>query len=340
MNRIKKKQLIIYLIVAYGITYLLGLLMWYGNKKGLDVSAFPNAQMFYPAAGVALGYLVTRSDDRKMPKWFFRFFVLLTGILILIAVLSVIFPDELIVVSGNAVSMWTFLVQSVILIGSFICWILLIAAGKERRKAYGLNGADWKRSFLCILLFFGLYVLRTAVSCAWAGQTELFGEILNTPMTWIMLVSLIANFFLTMSAFFGEEYGWRYYLQPILQERFGLREGVLILGIIWGLWHLPVDFFYYSPGYGLQAAVAQQITCITLGIFFAYAYMKTKNIWVPVILHFMNNNLIAVFSGNYSASVLEGQVISWGDLVPSLVLNGLIFGNFIFAGVFKNTDHK
>ena len=51
---------------------------------------------------------------------------------------------------------------------------------------------------------------------------------------------------------------------------------------------------------GLQAAVAQQITCITLGIFFAYIYMKTKNIWVPVIAHFLNNNMAAVLSGGGS----------------------------------------
>ena len=48
----EKKQLLIYVIIAYGITYVMGLLMWYGYGKGLDLSAFPNAQMLYPAAGV------------------------------------------------------------------------------------------------------------------------------------------------------------------------------------------------------------------------------------------------------------------------------------------------
>lgn len=39
----EKKQLLIYVIIAYGITYVMGLLMWYGYGKGLDLSAFPKA---------------------------------------------------------------------------------------------------------------------------------------------------------------------------------------------------------------------------------------------------------------------------------------------------------
>ena len=34
----EKKQLLIYVIIAYGITYVMGLLMWYGYGKGLDLT--------------------------------------------------------------------------------------------------------------------------------------------------------------------------------------------------------------------------------------------------------------------------------------------------------------
>ena len=39
----EKKQLIIFAAVAYGITYILGLLMWYGNSTGADLSQCPDA---------------------------------------------------------------------------------------------------------------------------------------------------------------------------------------------------------------------------------------------------------------------------------------------------------
>ena len=53
----ENKELIIYVVIAYGVTFLMGLFMWYGNSKNLDLSTFPNAQMFYPAAGVMLAML-------------------------------------------------------------------------------------------------------------------------------------------------------------------------------------------------------------------------------------------------------------------------------------------
>ncbi len=34
----EKKQLLIYVIIAYGITYVMGLLMWYSYGKGLDLT--------------------------------------------------------------------------------------------------------------------------------------------------------------------------------------------------------------------------------------------------------------------------------------------------------------
>lgn len=103
--RLEKRQLIIFLIVAYGITYLMGILMWYGNNRQLDLSAFPNAQMMYPAAGVMLAYLVNRKESKKMPWAFFWCFLLVTFLMIVTAVLSVVQPEQKIEMAGGSISL-------------------------------------------------------------------------------------------------------------------------------------------------------------------------------------------------------------------------------------------
>lgn len=333
LTKIEKKQLLIYVIVAYGITYLLGILMWYGYASGKDVSVFPNAQMLYPAAGVMLAYLLTRREDSGIPRRFFVSYLIVTLLMIICAVGSVILGG----------TFWAMFCQLVLIAGSIVCGILMLTEKSEKRGLYGLKWNKGKVSVLCVFLFVGLYILRTAIAYGVSGQIAVMGQIAANPTTWLLVITFFVNFFLVFIAFFGEEYGWRYYLQPLLQRRYGKRTGVLLLGVVWGVWHLPVNFFYYSPGSGLISAAGQQITCITLGIFFAYAYMKTQNIWVPVILHFLNNNLVPVITGTYSADVIQNQSISWASLLPALLLNGVIFGGFIFTKVFrkeKNGDEE
>lgn len=324
-SQIEKKQLGIYILVAYGITFLMGIPMWYAYNKGLDVSVFPNAQMMYPAAGVMLAYLLTQKEDQRMPKRFFITYLVCFVLLLVCAGGSAFLPD----VFGMG------LCNILLIGGSVVLWVMLLTETKEKRIAYGLKGQRKKESLFCVLLFIVLYLLRTAIAYGMSGQISVMGEIAANPYTWIMIASQFINFFLVFIAFFGEEYGWRYYLQPLLQSHFGKRWGVILLGVVWGIWHLPVNFLYYSPGTGLISAVGQQITCITLGIFFAYAYMKTENIWVPVIMHFLNNNLVPVISGTYSADVLQGQTMSWGQLIPALVINGVLFGGFLAAKEFR-----
>lgn len=100
-------------------------------------------------------------------------------------------------------------------------------------------------------------------------------------------------------------------------EKFGLKGGVILLGCVWAVWHLPIDFFYYTtPDMGLTALASQFVTCISLGIFMAYTYMKTQNIWVPIIIHFLNNNMVVVFQERtlrmyFRISKSTGELFLW-----------------------------
>lgn len=75
-NALEKRQLLIFALVAFGVPYLMGIAMGAGFYAGSDVSVFPNAQMFYPAAGVMLALFVTKKEDNMMPR---KFFCVLSG---------------------------------------------------------------------------------------------------------------------------------------------------------------------------------------------------------------------------------------------------------------------
>ena len=340
-TKTEKKQLIIFLAVAYGITFLMGIPLWYGYTRQVPTAAIPNAQMLYPAAGVMLAYLVTRKKDPQLPRAFFISFILITAVLIASALLSVLQPDRTIETGNMSVNVWLMVLQFAMIGGSILCLICTLIAGKSKRAAYGLRWKNWGASLFCILLFFLLHFARFLILYAIDGQLSAFLEPLKSPNTWLMLLYLPLNLVLSYIAFFGEEYGWRYYLQPLLQRKFGLRDGVLLLGVVWGLWHMPLDFFFYvRPENGLIQLINQIITCISLGIFFAYAYQKTQNIWVPVILHFMNNNLVLVFSPVQTIEALQYQEITWSMIPLALVVNGLLFGGFLLSKEFRKKEDR
>ena len=107
--------------------------------------------------------------------------------------------------------------------------------------------------------------------------------------------SLILFFFILWPSYFGEEYGWRFYLQDRLFPLLGGYKGVLVLGIIWGLWHGVIIVLGHNyPGYPILGNVLMTLYCIVLGIIFSYAVLKTGSIWIAVILHLINNKTAPV----------------------------------------------
>ncbi len=321
----ERRQLIIFLLTAFALPYAMGILMGINYYAGNDVSSFPNAQMYYPAAGVMLAMLITRKEDPLLPRRFYLCFLTLTAILALMCVASVFLP---------AVP-WSVYIQVVLLIGTVICWIFYFLDSKEKRRAYGLRftGHGKRKPFLYVALFLVLYMIRIMIPYLLPGTTERIADLFSSPYL-VNALALPLNFFLVFTAFFGEEYGWRGFLQPLLQKRFGPRAGVVLLGMMWGIWHLPINIFFYSPDTWLQSIVAQQVTCISYAVFFGFAYIRTQNIWIPTILHYLNNNLIAVFT---SPSAIQNQVIGWGDILFSLITALILYIPFLFTKDFSET---
>jgi membrane protease YdiL (CAAX protease family) len=117
-----------------------------------------------------------------------------------------------------------------------------------------------------------------------------------------LVISFIGICIISSIFTFGEEFGWRGYLQEKLLRKFGLNWGLIILGIIWGYWHLPIILMGYNfPNHPvLGALLLMPISTIFAGIFEGWIYLRSRSIWMPVLVH---------ASGNAAAGILFGGMI-------------------------------
>ena len=362
---VDKKRLFAFIAFAYGISFVMMIPMYIGKMKGVDITQIVNAQMCSPAAGVAIGYLLFMKGEKRVPKFFMVVLVLNYIIQLFLGIASVFFMPfsssdvidlaEILGSSGmssdiTGVStkipvgqLYNLIGQSVLVEFSLLLWIAYFVAGKERRKFVGLSRNREGLGILMVLLFIALYSLRTlgpvfaeaAFTNTMPQTLDAYIQLTQNSLFWASVISLPINYVLTVIAFFGEEYGWRSYLQPIMQKKFGLKLGVILLGIVWGLWHIPVDTMFYTEDSVPQMIIGQIITCVFIGIFFGFVYLKTNNIWICVCMHFLNNNLIPIFTGTFTADVMQNQHVPWFYLIEIFVLDLVVFGLFIFAKEYR-----
>lgn len=126
---------------------------------------------------------------------------------------------------------------------------------------------------------------------------------------------------LPLSAFW-EEIGWRGFLLPILQEKYTAIESSLMIGFVWGLWHLPI-YLAINP-YGDKTIIfflMMFIGCFALSIIATYLYNSTKGSLLTCILfHNAINTSAAYFFGNIKGEELRPLLIWILLLIVSAVI--------------------
>ena len=317
----EKKEFFIFLAVTYGLTFLMAIPMAVLFQMGKDIALFPTAQMLYPAAGLMLAKLLCEREDSLCPKTFFAGFLILTGLAVLWCFSGFFLPEE-ISLGGS---------QILMIGGSIVVGILYLGEGKEKQRAYGLKSQNWGRSVGILLLFVALTYGGSAVfSLITVGPAGLEGFL--SPDTFRVFLSLPLSFVLSFSCFLGEEYGWRCYFQPLLQRKFGLIKGVFLFGVLWEFWHLPLVFCYYSPMTESMSLVQQLLfryaINVLMAVFMAYAYGKTHNVWLPVLIHFTNNTLVG-------AGETDGGTITWAMLGLLVLIKMVSYLPLLRSKVFR-----
>jgi len=118
---------------------------------------------------------------------------------------------------------------------------------------------------------------------------------LNT-MTFISSATLFSAFIMAFATgATGEELGWRGYALNIFQKKYTPLIASIILGVIWGLWHLPLMILSGYAGLELlYYCIAFMVSVVSLSIIITFFYNKSKNVLIAMWLHFWFNFLLKI----------------------------------------------
>lgn len=126
---------------------------------------------------------------------------------------------------------------------------------------------------------------------------------------------------------FGEEWGWRGYLLPKLLKIMPPQAAMLIDGIIWGLWHLPLiiagkNYGFGYSGYPYSGIGMMVIFSIFSGILFSYLSIKADSCVPAVIAHGAMNAVASigiVFTVDGGLSLLGPSITGILSMVPIII---------------------
>jgi uncharacterized protein len=131
----------------------------------------------------------------------------------------------------------------------------------------------------------------------------------------------------------GEELGWRGFLFPRLQRRFGFHGACLISGSIWAVWHYP-EILWTDFNAGTNAVFA--LACFTvmvvaLAYIMGYLRVRSGSIWPCVLLHATHNTFVQGVFDPLTAPV------GWAKYITTEFGAGLAVAIFLAGTVIVST---
>ncbi|MFA4860956.1 lysostaphin resistance A-like protein [Methanoregula sp.] len=306
-----KKELIVFLALTFGATYLLELagIAMYGS--GILANKLMIIPMYIPAVSAILCMVYFKSTAlTREAKIFLAAFLVASAVSLFEGlfqpILGTIGPLPLCTV--------------IVSVGAFLV-VVIQNLDKPKRESLAparLSFGKNYRYYLGIsLIFSALFILGLLIS-HYAGLA-LPAQEYNPGMFFTFMGIYLVTFFVAWPKYFGEEYGWRFYLQDRLFALCGGYKGVVLVGLIWGLWHLPLSLMGLNfPANLVMGNLVYLVYAIVVGIIFSYAVLKTESIWVAVLLHAITDSLVVV-GYPYLAN---GQILV--AFLPLLVLLGVL----------------
>jgi len=133
---------------------------------------------------------------------------------------------------------------------------------------------------------FALLLPLAVMSIAAGLHIALGGAIATSPASGHWLMTLVnLPLILLLGGPLGEEFGWRGYALPVLQERWGWRNASLGLGLVWGVWHLPLFFIDGTSQAHIPLALFL-LSVVAMSVLFAWLVQRTAgSVVAALVLH-------------------------------------------------------
>lgn len=188
------------------------------------------------------------------------------------------------------------------ILGSWSPTIVLLLMLKKLKPGLTIGGF-YKRAFqakLSVPLLIGIPALVFGVFLAAAWLSSVVEKTAFTAQ--VALPSALAGAVL-LTVFqgpSGEESGWRGYLRPELEGRYGFLKGNVILGLVWAFWHAPLWFVAsdYAGAAALIYIVANIVVLTALTLIMGVFMRRCDNLLIAFWVHFCFNLSLRFFAGD------------------------------------------
>lgn len=192
----------------------------------------------------------------------------------------------------------------------------------------------WKKEGLKGLWFLGRRLIQFRLGWRWylltfliviagmAGQLTINRLLGNTFNGNLFLTQLSSFLPLLILGPLSEEIGWRGYALPRLQTRWNALTSSVIVGVIWGLWHLPLFMMVGTSQHELGIPFIGFLVGMSANsLFYTLLYNNTQHsLWSAILFHWLYTYATqVVYSG-----VTRSPLYNWLECLPYVIMAAFV----------------
>lgn len=131
----------------------------------------------------------------------------------------------------------------------------------------------------------------------------------------------ITMMFVVLSLVNGEELAWRGFALPKLQARYNALTSSVILGVFWGLFHLPLFFTVTGSSQADANFFGFLLSTVCVSIIFTWMFNHTRgSVLLAYLLHGATNTWTRIFAIDHSGNPLVASAMTGLTVVLAAIL--------------------